>query len=190
MSDRICYCGKALLLVFRKLRSRMTVRLQSVQFFGFGVAPNHASSLGKRFEMTSCELLPPKSFPIFCLLNLHILCRNWLLTVVWCEFRISIKCQICEFVRRCVTFGWALGGILLAGPEKCCTVVDFWAATSLTPHASFNLRNGPRRAPLPPPPPPCPHGPLSPDGGGDGGLRHVLGEPVAQAFQNHGNDTV
>ena len=139
MSDRICYCGKANLLVFRKLRSSVTARSQIEQFCGSVVAANHASSSGKRFQMTSCELLPPKSLRIFCLLNLHILCRNWHLAMVWCEFRISIKCQICEFVRRCVTFGWALGGILLVDPEKCCTVVDFWAEKSLTPHASFNL---------------------------------------------------
>ena len=139
MSDRICYCGKAILLVFRKLRSRKTARSPNLHFFGCDVAPNHASSSGKRFQMTSCELLSPKSLPIFCLLNLHILCRNWHLAMVWCEFRISIKCQICEFVRRCVTFGWALGGILLVDPEKCCTVVDFWAEKSLTSHASFNL---------------------------------------------------
>ena len=105
MSDRICYCGKANLLVFRKLRSTVTARSQIEQFCGSDVAPNHASSSGKRFRMTSCELLSPKSLPIFRLLNLHILCRNWLLAVVWCEFRISIKCQICECVRRCATFG-------------------------------------------------------------------------------------
>ena len=153
MSGRICYCGNANLLVFRKLRSRKTARPQIEQICGPDDAPNHAGSSGKRFLMTWCELLPPKSLRIFCLLNLHILCRNWFLVIVWCEFRISTKWQICESARGCATFGWALGSPLRAGPEKCCTVVDFWAETSLTPHASFNLRNGSRRAPPPAPPP-------------------------------------